>query len=152
MNLIRNNNNEIVRSNGGSSFLAYGSSNWDAICKNYFKKSDIYPEKMHGDVLWVGMGNAYGPRNQSKNVKTTTIIEKYKNIIDNFNIPSKNWNIIEACAYSHEFKDEKFDFIILDIWGGILYANELNSLTDKYKKYLKKHGQLLTIKTLKIIN
>ncbi len=152
MNLIRNNNNEIVRFDGGSSQLPYEPARWDKVCQKYFKNSNIYPDKMHGDVLWVGMGGAYGPRNQSENVKSTTIIENSDDIIQRFNIPSKKWNIIEACAYNYDFKDKKFDFIILDIWAKVIYSNELNSLTNKYKKYLKKHGQLLTIKTLKIIN
>tara|TARA_R100001440_G_scaffold70650_1_gene93149 strand:+ start:889 stop:1347 length:459 start_codon:yes stop_codon:yes gene_type:complete len=152
LNLIRNNNNEIVRFDGGSSQLPYEPARWDKVCQKYFKNSNIYPDKMHGDVLWVGMGGAYGPRNQSENVKSTTIIENSDDIIQRFNIPSKKWNIIEACAYNYDFKDKKFDFIILDIWAKVIYSNELNSLTNKYKKYLKKHGQLLTIKTLKIIN
>ena len=151
MNLTRNNNNEIVRSDGGSSQLPYEAGRWDRVCDLYFKKSNINPKKMYGDTLWVGMGGAYGPRNQSENVKSTTIIENNDDIIQRFNIPEKKWNIIEACAYSYEFKEKKFDFIILDIWAKIVYSNEINSLTNKYKKYLKKHGQLLTIKTLKII-
>ena len=139
MNLIRNNNNEIVRSDGGSGKLPYGSSIWDKVCLAYFSKSDIYPKKMYGDVLWVGMGDAYGPRNQSENVTSTTILEK-------------DWNIIEGCAYSYDFKDQKFDFIILDIWAHLIYASELKSLMEKYTKHLKKEGIILHIKTLKIIN
>ena len=152
MNLIRNNNKEIVRSDGGSGKLPYGSSIWDKVCAAYFAKSDIYPKKMYGDVLWVGMGDAYGPRNQSENVKSTTIIENDDDIIQKFNIPEKKWNIIEACAYKHDFKDKKFDFIVLDIWAHLIYARELESLKEKYKKHLKKEGILLHIKTLKIIN
>lgn len=152
MKLIRNNNKEIVRSDGGSGKLPYGSNTWDKVCLAYFSKSDIYPQKMYGDVLWVGMGDAYGPRNQSENVKSTTILENDDNIIEKFNIPEKKWNIIEGCAYSYDFKDQKFDFIILDIWAHLIYGNELKLLKEKYEKHLKKEGIILHIKTLKIIN
>ena len=104
-----------IREDCGSSNLSYAISRWDKICERYFKKSNFDIENFHGDVLYVGMGNAYGPRNQSKNVKTTTILEKYPKIIKKYNDLSQNWNVIQGCAYEYDFKDQKFDIIMLDV-------------------------------------
>ena len=140
-----------IREDGGSRHLKYDSRGWDSICKRYFKKSGYDIENFHGDVLYVGMGSAYGPRNQSKNVKTTTILEKYPEIIEKYNDPSQDWNVIQGCAYEHAFEPKQFDIIMLDIWGQFIYSDEYNKLTNKYKEYLKDDGRILTIKTLKII-
>ncbi len=137
-----------IREDGGSSDLKYDRKDWDGICKRYFEKSDFDIENFHGDVLYVGMGNAYGPRNQSKNVKTTTILEKYPEIIEKFNDPSQDWNVIQGCAYNYEFKSQKFDIIMIDIFARFIYLDEYNKVLNKYKKYLKDNGRILTIKTL----
>ena len=137
-----------IREDGGSSDLKYDRKDWDGICKRYFEKSNFDIENFHGDVLYIGMGNAYGPRNQSKNVKTTTILEKYPEIIEKFNDPSQDWNVIQGCAYNYEFKDQKFDIIMIDIFARFIYLDEYNKVLTKYKKYLKDNGRILTIKTL----
>tara|TARA_R100001443_G_C3322811_1_gene170478 strand:+ start:505 stop:942 length:438 start_codon:yes stop_codon:yes gene_type:complete len=137
-----------IREDGGSSKLRYCRKDWDKICKRYFKKSDFDIENFYGDVLYVGMGNAYGPRNQSKNVKTTTILEKYPEIIKKYNDPSQDWNVIQGCAYDYEFKNQNFDIIMIDIFAQFIYLDEYNKLLNKYKKYLKDNGRILTIKTL----
>ena len=139
-----------IREDGGSSTLPYGTSHWDRVCSWYFEKSEINIKDFYGNVLYVGMGGAYGPRNQSKNVKNTTILEKYPEIIEKYNVPEKNWRIIEGCAYEYDFKDEKFDIIVLDIWARFIFKKEYDVLYAKYKKYLKKEGRIHTIKTLKI--
>ncbi len=137
-----------IREDGGSSDLKYDRKDWDGICKRYFEKSNFDIENFHGDVLYIGMGNAYGPRNQSKNVKTTTILEKYPKIIKKYNDPSQDWNVIQGCAYNYEFKDQKFDIIMIDIFARFIYLDEYNKVLTKYKKYLKDNGRILTIKTL----
>jgi len=139
-----------IREDGGSNTLPYGTSHWDKVCSWYFKKSEINIKDFYGDVLYVGMGGAYGPRNQSKNVKNTTILEKYPEIIEKYNVPEKNWRIIEGCAYEYDFKDQKFDIIVLDIWARFIFKKEYDVLYAKYKKYLKNEGRIHTIKTLKI--
>ena len=103
--------------------LFYNSPSWDAVCANYFTKSNIFVEKFYGDVLYIGMGNAYGPRKQSKKVTSTTIVEKYSEIIEQYNVPSENWKIIKK---------------------------ELNILNKKYKEHLKNKGKILISKILKI--
>lgn len=137
-----------IREDGGSSKLPYHREKWDEICERYFKKSNWDIENFHGDVLYVGMGSAYGPRNQSKNVKTTTILEKYPEIIKKYNDPSQDWNVIQGCAYEYNFKPKQFDIIILDVWARFIYLDEYNKLMNKFKNYLKDSGRILTIKTL----
>jgi len=138
-----------IREDCGSSKLNYSKKNWDLVCQRYFEKSDFNIKEFYGDVLYVGMGSAYGPRNQSKNVKTTTILEKYPEIIKKYNNPSQNWNIIQGCAYDYEFKDQKFDIIMLDVWAQYISIKEYDILYPKFKKYLKDNGKILIIKTLK---
>jgi len=139
-----------IREDCGSSKIAYFSPHWDRICEYYFKRSGFDIQNFHGDVLYVGMGGAYGPRNQSKNVKSTTILEKYPEIIQKNKIIQEDWNIIEADAYEYDFKDKKFDFIVLDIWAKYINKQEYNILFPKFRKYLKKFGKIYTIKTLRI--
>ncbi len=138
-----------IREDCGSSKLNYSKKNWDIVCQRYFEKSDFNIKEFYGDVLYVGMGSAYGPRNQSKNVKTTTILEKYPEIIKKYNDTSQNWNIIQGCAYDYEFKDQKFDIIMLDVWAQYICKEEYSILYPKFKKYLKNNGKILIIKTLK---
>tara|TARA_R100000149_G_C5761868_1_gene66410 strand:+ start:118 stop:552 length:435 start_codon:yes stop_codon:yes gene_type:complete len=138
-----------IREDCGSSKLNYSKKNWDIVCQRYFEKSDFNIKEFYGDVLYVGMGSAYGPRNQSKNVKTTTILEKYPEIIKKYNDTSQNWNIIQGCAYDYEFKDQKFDIIMLDVWAQYICKEEYSILYPKFKKYLKDNGKILIIKTLK---
>ncbi len=139
-----------IREDCGSSRLKYDSKTWDRTCKRYFEKSKWDIENFYGDVLYVGMGNAYGPRNQSKNVKTTTILEKYPEIIEKFNDPSQDWNVIQGCAYEYDFKDQKFDIIMLDIWAKFIFMKEYDKIYYKFEKYLKDGGRILTIKTIPI--
>ena len=139
-----------IREDCGSSKINYSKKNWDKSCERYFKKSNFDIENFYGDVLYVGMGNAYGPRNQSKNVKTTTILEKYPEIIEKFNDPSQDWNVIQGCAYKYDFKNQKFDIIMLDIWAKFIFMKEYNILYPKFKEYLKDGGRILTIKTIPI--
>lgn len=139
-----------IREDCGSSKLNYDSATWDKVCSNYFKKSGWHIENFYGDVLYVGMGGAYGPRNQSKNVKTTTILEKYPEIIKKYNIPEKNWRIIQGCAYEYDFKDQKFDIIVLDIWAKYIHADEFKIIYPKFKKYLKDNGKIHVIRTIKV--
>lgn len=133
------------KSNG---WAPYWIKNWDHACEKYFRISEVYIDKFFGDVLYVGMGTAYGPRNQSDKVKSTTIIEKYNNIIDDFNLPEKQWNIINDCAYEVDLKNNKYDFIYIDIWTGFIPKEEFNILNKKYSKHLKKNGELLISKIL----
>jgi|TARA_B110000003_G_C16484729_1_gene471131 hypothetical protein len=130
--------------------LFYNSPSWDAVCANYFTKSNIFVEKFYGDVLYIGMGNAYGPRKQSKKVTSTTIVEKYSEIIEQYNVPSENWKIINDCAFDVDLKNNTYDIIFIDIWAGHIIKKELNILNKKYKEHLKNKGKILISKILKI--
>ena len=77
------------------------------------------------------------------------ILEKYPEIIKKYNDTSQNWNIIQGCAYDYEFKDQKFDIIMLDVWAQYICKEEYSILYPKFKKYLKDNGKILIIKTLK---
>jgi len=112
----------------------YAKPNWDKTCKKYFKISEVDIENFYGDVLYVGMGNAYGPRKQSDKVKSTTIIEYDPYIIKKYNILEKNWNIIEADAYEVDLGENP--------------RSKYNLLLTKYNKHLKKEGKIFFIKTL----
>ena len=141
-----------LREDCGSGKINYSKPHWDKVCETYFKKSNFDIENFYGDVLYVGMGSAYGPRNQSKNVKTTTILEKYPHIIEKYNDPTRNWNVILGCAYKYTFKPKQFDIIMLDVFGHYISIAEYNILYPKFKEYLKDGGKILTIKTLKLKN
>ncbi len=152
---MSNNKNKMefsLREDCGSSKINYSRKNWDKVCEQYFKKSNFDIENFYGDVLYVGMGSAYGPKNQSHKVKTTTILEKYPHIIKTYNDPKYNWNVILGCAYEYTFEPKQFDIIMLDIWGHYISIAEYNILYPKFKEYLKDGGKILTIKTLKIKN
>jgi len=126
----------------------YAKPNWDKTCKKYFKISEVDIENFYGDVLYVGMGNAYGPRKQSDKVKSTTIIEYDPYIIKKYNILEKNWNIIEADAYEVDLGENKYDFIFVDIFLFKIPRSKYNLLLTKYNKHLKKEGKIFFIKTL----
>jgi|ETNvirenome_6_85_1030632.scaffolds.fasta_scaffold06832_4 hypothetical protein len=128
-----------------SASLDYTNPHWDNYCKSYFNINEIYPEKFHGDVLYVGMGNAYGARQHTNKVTSTTFIEKYKHIIDQCNIKD-DWIIINKCAYTIELEN-KYDFIFMDIWAYPL-PKFYKEVIEKYKKYLKLNGEFLALKSL----
>ncbi len=128
--------------------LDYTLPLWDKISPRYFKKSNVDIENFYGDVLYVGMGSAYGPRKQSDKVESTTIIEYNPNIIKLHNIPEKNWNIIEADAYEVDLGENKYDFIFVDIFLRVIPRSKYNFLLTKYSKHLKKEGKIFFIKTL----
>jgi len=142
-------NNLVNRYSRDRSYLVkYDKSNWDEKCKKYFEHSDIDVNKFYGDVLYIGMGNAYGPRNQSSNVKTTTIIEKFPDIVEKYNIPSKNWNIIIDDAYTVNLNDSKYDIIFIDIFAWFIEKEEFLHIWSKYSMYLKENGIIHYIKTI----
>ncbi len=130
------------------SYNIYSKPTWDNVCKRYFKKSNVDVETFYGDVLYVGMGSAYGPRKQSDKVKSTTIIEYDPIIIKKFNIPEKNWNIIQADAYEVDLGENKYDFIFIDIFLYKIPRSKYNFILNKYNKHLKKEGKIFFIKTL----
>jgi hypothetical protein len=145
------NNKLVTRYSKDRSYLVkYNQSNWDTKCKLYFEKSDINVDEFYGDVLYVGMGNAWGPRNQSSNVKTTTIIEKFPDIIEKYNIPDKNWNIILDDAYTVDLNDTKYDIIFIDIFAWFIEKEEFLNLYSKYSQHLQKNGTIHYIKTLPV--
>lgn len=126
----------------------YSRPNWDRTCSWYFKKSEIDIENFYGDVLYVGMGNAYGPRKQSDKVESTTIIEYDPGIIEKYNILEKNWNIIEGDAYKVDLKEKKYDFIFVDIFVFKIPRSKYNFILNKYNKHLKKEGKIFFTKTI----
>ena len=100
---------------------------WMSLDPNEITTMKPYIDKMHGDVLIFGLGMGYFPYMVSfnKDVKSITIIEKDKQIIDIFNqfikprldnpIPFKIIND-DAFNYLNNIKVDSVDTLFMDIW------------------------------------
>jgi spermidine synthase len=103
-----------------------------------------FVSKAHGDVLigGLGIGMIVMAIQDKKEVKSITIIEKSKEVIDLVkpNLPFNNKvKIIQEDIFSFKTK-EKYDCIYLDIWNWVnssIYKEEMKPLKAKYRKYLK---------------
>jgi hypothetical protein len=102
-------------------------------------------EKAHGDVLIAGLGIGLIvlPIQNKEEVKSITILEKNKEVIElvaeklPFNDKVK---VMQGDIFDYKFeKGAKFDVIYFDIWN---YVNsdvyeEMKELKKKYRKYLR---------------
>ncbi len=102
-------------------------------------------EKAHGDVLiaGLGIGMIILPLQDKENVKSITIIEKSKDIIDMIASQIKfydNVSIINDDIFTYKPINRKYDCIYIDIWNYInsdIYNEEMKPLKNKYRRYLK---------------
>lgn len=100
-------------------------------------------DKANGDVLigGLGIGLIILPIQDKENVKSITIIEKNKEVIElvSEQLPLNNKvNIIHSDIFNF-MPDKKYDTIYLDIWPYVnsdIYENEMMPLKNKYSKYL----------------
>lgn len=100
-------------------------------------------DKANGDVLigGLGIGLIILPIQDKENVKSITIIEKNKEVIElvSEQLPLNNKvNIIHSDIFNF-MPDKKYDTIYLDIWPYVnsdIYENEMIPLKNKYSKYL----------------
>lgn len=69
----------------------------------YLDVNKIDPSSFYGDVLYLGLGDAFLPEIQSKNVLTTTIVEINENLVNQKRklIETKGWKIIQEDAYMY---------------------------------------------------
>ena len=98
-----------------------------------------------GDILIGGLGIGFIiiPIQDKINVKSITIVEKNKDIIDmitkqiTFN---KKVTIINDDIFTYKPINVKYDCIYIDIWNYVnsnIYNEEMLPLKNRYKKYLK---------------
>ena len=110
--------------------------------------SDVDIEEFYGDVLYLGMGSLWIPRQQTDKVTSTTIIENDLNIVNEFSNNLKSeWNLIIADAWEYT-PTQKFDVIYADIWHRIIDYQDVQDMFCRYKKYLKTNGQMRCLERL----
>lgn len=99
--------------------------------------------KAHGDVLigGLGIGLILLEVQDKPNVRSITIVEKSKDVIDlvGVQLPLKNnVRIINADVFTYK-PDMKYNTIYMDIWPSInsdIYENEMKPLIARYRRYL----------------
>jgi spermidine synthase len=104
-------------------------------------------KKAFGDVLVVGYGFGIVAKFLEKNpkVKSITIVEKYKEVIDKIKKREKIYgNLIIGDFYKLP-TNKKYDCVIGDIWPDIdaRFLKEYVRFKNKAKKLLKKGGKIL---------
>ena len=114
-------------------FLKQGKQEWMMASISEFKTNDPYAKKAHGNIITFGLGIGYFVYMASlnENVKSITVIEKSKEVIELFNqikdqFPNKDINIIngDAFDYFNEQYLKQFDYIYVDI-----YQNNIDGRT-----------------------
>ena len=104
-------------------------------------------DKANGDVLifGLGMGLIIAPLANDPAIKSITVIEQNKNVIDLikpfYNHPKIT--ILQGDAYNYEFSKEiMFDTIYFDIWPSRCMDNykDMKILHKKYRKHLNKNN------------
>lgn len=135
---------------------------WMSLDPDEINTMKPYIEKMHGDILVFGLGMGYFPYMASfnKNVKSITIIEKDKNIINIFNkyIAPKldnpiSFKIINDDAFTYvKNKDmSNYDCMFMDIWhnaeDGLPLFIKFKQLLNNYqgKTYYWLHKSLIAM-------
>jgi predicted RNA methylase len=122
----------------------------DNVCYSiYCLTNEIKPEDFYGDVLYLGMGSCFLPKRQTDNVLSTTIIEIDQSIIESNKAitNSKQWMVVNADVYDYQ-PDKTYDVIVVDIWFEVQSQTTVMELVNKYKKYLKKDGKIMHLKTI----
>ncbi len=118
---------------------------WDT--PQEIKLQEDLAKKAFGDVLVAGYGLGILPKFLIKNpkVKSVTIAEKYKEIIEKMKKSEKiNGKIIISNFYDLP-ESQKFDCIIGDIWPDIdiKFLKDYVKFKNKSQKLLKKKGKIL---------
>lgn len=105
--------------------LTEGNNVWMSLNPNEIETMKPYIKKGKGNVLVLGLGMGYVPYMMSlkDEVKSITIIEKDKEIIELFKkallpqfINKSKIKIIEDDAISYLNKNNKYDYIFADLW------------------------------------
>jgi hypothetical protein len=126
-------------------YLRFGDDLWERA----YGLNDLHPENWFGSVLYLGMGACYIPRIQSHNVTKTTIVEIDQRTIDHNQFRIKpEWVIVCEDAYKFE-PTEQYDFIFVDIWYHATPINVIDELVDRYRRYLKDNGEIISLQTIR---
>ena len=105
--------------------LTEGNNVWMSLNPNEIETMKPYIKKAKGNVLVLGLGMGYVPYMISlkDEVKSITIIEKDKEIIDLFKknllplfVNKNKITIIEDDAINYVTKNNKYDYIFADLW------------------------------------
>ena len=105
--------------------LTEGNNVWMSLNPNEIETMKPYIKKGKGNVLVLGLGMGYVPYMMSltEDVKSITIIEKDKEIIELFKkallpqfVNKNKIKIIEDDAISYLNKNNKYDYIFADLW------------------------------------
>ena len=123
-------------------FLKQGKQEWMMASISEFRTNDPYAKKAHGNIITFGLGIGYFVYMASlnENVKSITVIEKSKEVIELFNqikdqFPNKDINIIngDAFDYFNEQYLKQFDYIYVDIYqNNIDGRNMIEKLLEQY--------------------
>ena len=123
-------------------FLKQGKQEWMMTSISEFRTNDPYAKKAHGNIVTFGLGIGYFVYMASlnENVKSITVIEKSKEVIELFNqikdqFPNKDINIIngDAFDYFNEQYLKQFDYIYVDIYqNNIDGRNMIEKLLEQY--------------------
>ena len=145
-------------------FLYQENKEWMMAVPSESLTNDPYAKKAYGNVLTFGLGIGYFVYMAmlNKNVKSITVIEKSKEVIELFNklrpqFPNTKLEIINGDAYDYFNKNylDKFDYIYVDIWKSSSDGREIiKKLLEQYLPPLDKcdfwieNSCLSVIKTL----
>ena len=114
-------------------FLKQRKQEWMMASISEFKTNDPYAKKAHGNIITFGLGIGYFiyMASLNENVKSITVIEKSKEVIELFNqikdqFPNKDINIINGDAFDYFNQQylKQFDYIYVDI-----YQNNIDGRT-----------------------
>ena len=129
-------------------FLKQGKQEWMMASISEFKTNDPYAKKAHGNIITFGLGIGYFiyMASLNENVKSITVIEKSKEVIELFNqikdqFPNKDINIINGDAFDYFNQQylKQFDYIYVDIYqnnvdGRIMIEKLLEQYLPPYDK------------------
>ena len=129
-------------------FLKQGKQEWMMASISEFRTNDPYAKKAHGNIITFGLGIGYFVYMASlnENVKSITVIEKSKEVIELFNqikdqFPNKDINIINGDAFDYFNQQylKQFDYIYVDIYqnnvdGRIMIEKLLEQYLPPYDK------------------
>ena len=129
-------------------FLKQGKQEWMMASISEFRTNDPYAKKAHGNIITFGLGIGYFiyMASLNENVKSITVIERSKEVIELFNqikdqFPNKDINIINGDAFDYFNQQylKQFDYIYVDIYqnnvdGRIMIEKLLEQYLPPYDK------------------
>lgn len=119
----------------------------DNVLKGVYEKIPF--KEFKGSVLYVGMGSAWVPRQQPDRVHRTLIVERDQAIIDKYyHLLKPGWEVVKEDAWLF-YTEEKFDYIFIDIWNGLILDKYMVMIENIYLNYLNPGGKILFLEQLR---